>query len=385
VTGPLAGVRVVELAGIGAGPFAAMLLADMGADVIRVDRAAAAGLGAVIPPWGDVLARGRRSITLDLKSAAGVDLALRLTDRADVLIESFRQGVAERLGVGPDAVRSRNPGLVYGRMTGWGQDGPWAQRAGHDIDYIALAGALHPIGPADAPPPPPLNLVGDFGGGGMLLALGVVCALVERGGSGQGQVVDAAMIDGAAIQTSMLHGWLAMGLWSTRRESNMLDGGAPFYRTYTCADGEFVAVGALEPQFYAELLARLELDPDEWPQNDLERWPEQAAALAEIFSSRTRDEWSAVFAGSDACVAPVLSLTESADHPHIAARSVFVDHHGVRQPAPAPRFDRTRPELTLPPARPGSHTDEILAELGIDAAERTGLYEAGVVTSSDGG
>jgi alpha-methylacyl-CoA racemase len=384
VPGPLSGLRVIELAGIGAGPFAGMLLADMGADVVRIDRTVPAGLGADIDPSGDVLGRGRRSIAVDLKDPRGLELALRLADTADALIEAFRPGVAERLGLGPHVLHARNPRLVYGRMTGWGQEGPWAPRAGHDIDYIALAGALHPIGPAAAPPPPPINLVGDFGGGGLLLAFGVVCALVERGSSGKGQVVDAAMIDGAAIQTAMLHGMLALGAWSTQRESNLLDGAAPFYRTYTCADGEHIAVGALEPQFYAELLERLELPPEEWPQHDLSRWPEQTAALAELFATRTRAEWAERFAGSDACVAPVLSLSEAGDHPHMAARKVIVDHHGVRQPAPAPRFDRTPAALTGPPVVPGRHTDEVLSALGLSAAERSSLRAAGVISDSEG-
>ena len=379
-------MRVVELAGIGPGPFAGMLLADMGADVVRVDRAAAARArggalgpaGADGPVW-DVLARGRRSVAVDLKDPRGVDVVLRLADRADVLIEGFRPGVTERLGLGPDACLERNPRLVYGRMTGWGQEGPQAQAAGHDITYLALAGALHPVGPADRPPPPPVNYVADFGGGGAFLAFGVACALVERAASGRGQVVDAAMVDGAAAISGMVHGMLAGGLWADRREANLLDGAAPFYRCYRTADDRFVAVGALEPQFHAELLRVLDLDPGRWPQHDRERWPQQTEALAAIFATRSRDEWAAVFDGVDACVAPVLSLTEAPEHPHLRARGTFVEHEGLRQPAPAPRFSRSRPALSRPPVLPGQHTDEVLAEAGTGEKEVAALREAGVV------
>jgi alpha-methylacyl-CoA racemase len=355
----------VELAGIGPGPFAAMLLSDLGADVVRVDRAGhVPPAGANLQPGQDVLSRGRRSIGIDLKNAGGVEVVLRLVESADVLLEGFRPGVAERLGLGPDVCQERNQRLVYGRMTGWGQDGPWAARAGHDLNYIALAGALHPIGYADRPPPVPLNFIGDFGGGGMLLAFGIACALVERATSGHGQVVDAAMVDGAAIQTAMFHGMLAMGMWGAQREANLLDGGAPFYRCYACADGGYVAVGALEPQFYAELLARLELDPQQWPQNDRDRWAEQTTALAGIFATRSRDDWAVVFEGSDACVAPVLTLTEAGDHPHMAARGTFVEANGHRQPAPAPRFSRSPGAIKGPPVLAGTHTNAILAEAG---------------------
>ena len=378
--GPLAGVRVLEIAAIGPGPFAGMLLSDLGADVIRVDRAGSVPpAGANLQPGMDVLARGRRSVGVDLKHPQGVATVLRLIQDADVLLEGFRPGVTERLGIGPDVCLERNPKLVYGRMTGWGQDGPLALRAGHDLNYIALAGALHPIGPADQPPPVPLNFVGDFGGGGMLLALGVVCALVERGASGRGQVVDAAMVDGAAIQTAMFHGMLAMGMWTSQRESNLLDGGAPFYRCYTCADDQFVAVGALEPQFYAELLARLELEPEQWPQHDAAAWPAQAEAMAEIFRTRSREEWAEVFAGSDACVAPVLTLEEARTHPHLAARATFVEAAGTAQPAPAPRFSRTPGAIAGPPVLPGQQTDEILSAAGLTAAEIADLREAGAV------
>ncbi len=375
--GPLQGVRVVEIAGIGPGPFAGMMLADAGADVLRVDRVS--HVHAAADPAHDVLSRGRRSVAVDLKQPDGAEVVLALVAGADALIEGFRPGVAERLGIGPDACLARNPALVYGRMTGWGQDGPWAARAGHDLDYIALAGALHPVGPADAPPPPPLNYVGDFGGGGLLLAFGLVSAVLAARTSGRGQVVDAAMIDGAAAQTAMVHGMLAAGLWRDEREANLLDGAAPFYRTYRCADGRFLAVGALEPQFYAELLDRLGLDPDEWPQHDQSRWPAQRARLAERFATRTRAEWMAVFDGSDACVAPVLSLGEAPDHPHHRARATFVRHDGAVQPGPAPRFSGTPSQLRTGPPAPGAHTDDVLALAGYDPAAVTRLRAAGVV------
>lgn len=375
--GPLHGVRIVEIAGIGPGPFAAMMLADAGAEVVRVDRAS--HVGAVDGPSQDILARGRRSIGVDLKSPDGVEVVLRLVTEADALLEGFRPGVAERLGIGPDVCLERNPGLVYGRMTGWGQQGPWAPTAGHDIDYIALAGALHPVGPAADPPPPPLNYVGDFGGGGLLLAFGITCALLESRASGQGQVVDAAMIDGAAAQTAMFHGLAAAGLWRDEREANLLDGAAPFYRTYTCADGRFIAVGALEPQFYAELLDRLDLDPRAWPQHDQAQWPAQRERLAQLFATRTRDEWMARFEGSDACVAPVLSLTEAPAHPHHRARGTFVHEAALTQPAPAPRFSRTPTHVPGPPSQPGSHTDDVLADAGFGPDEIARLRQAGTV------
>ena len=378
--GPLTGIRVVELAGIGPGPFAAMLLSDLGADVVRIDRAGSVPpAGANLQPGQDVLSRGRRSLGVDLKNPDGVAVVLRLLESADVLLEGFRPGVAERLGLGPDVCLQRNPRLVYGRMTGWGQEGPLAARAGHDINYIALAGALHPIGYADRPPPVPLNFIGDFGGGGMLLAFGIACALVERMSSGQGQVVDAAMVDGAAIQTAMFHGMLAMGMWNAHREANLLDGGAPFYRCYECADGGYVAVGALEPQFYAELLARLALDPAEWPQHERDLWPHQTRRLAGIFMTRSRDDWSVVFDGADACVAPVLTLAEAGDHPHMVARDTFVQANGHRQPAPAPRFSRSPGAIQGPPVLAGTHTDEILAEAGFDDEETAALRQERVV------
>jgi len=342
MAGPLAGTRVLELGGIGPGPFAGMVLSDLGADVIRVERPC--GASAFVPgldPAGDVLLRGRRLVALDLKRPADLELALRAVERADVLIDPFRPGVAERLGLGPDEALARNERLIYGRITGWGQSGPWATAAGHDINYVALAGPLAAMGRAGSPPAPALNLVGDFGGGGMLLALGVVAALLERAASGAGQVVDAAMVDGVALQYAAIMGFRAMGLWDDRRESNFIDGGAPYYDTYECADGRFVAVGALEPQFYAELLTQLGLDPAEWPQEDRARWPALRERLAAIFRSRTRDEWDAALGGSDACFAPVLSGEEAAAHPQNAVREVYTEVGGVLQPSPAPRFSRT--------------------------------------------
>jgi alpha-methylacyl-CoA racemase len=368
--GPLAGLKVVELAGIGPGPFAAMLLADLGAEVVRVDRP---GGGGLIPAEMDVLARGRRSIAVDLKNPSGAEAVLRLAERADVLIEGFRPGVAERLGVGPEACHARNPRLIYGRMTGWGQDGPLAPRAGHDIAYIAITGVLHAIGRAGGPPQVPLNLVGDFGGGGMYLVVGVLAALWESARSGRGQVVDAAIVDGAAHLAAGIYGMLGAGLWHDQRGVNTLDTGAPFYDVYATADGGYVAVGAIEPQFYAELLARLGLTEEEAPQTAAE----SRQRFAEVFRTRTRDEWTTVFEGSDACVAPVLSMTEAAGHPHLAARGTFVDCDGVVQPAPAPRFSRTEAVLGTPPAPAGTHTREVLADWDVAGADE--LIAAGAV------
>jgi alpha-methylacyl-CoA racemase len=376
--GPLDGVRVVELAGIGPGPFAAMMLGDLGADVIRVDRVTRTGS---IPDAFAVLsARNRRSIAVDLKQSAGRDVVLRLVEDADVLVEGFRPGVAERLGLGPEECRSRNPRLVYGRMTGWGQTGPKAEEAGHDIDYIALTGALGAIGRAAERPVPPLNLVGDNGGGGMLLAVGVLAALVERQTSGRGDVIDAAMVDGAALLMSPIYQLLAMGAWQEDRGSNLLDGGAPFYDTYETADGRAVAVGPLEPQFYMELVTGLGLDLAELPpQFDPGSWPEIRERFAAAFATRSRDEWADHFAGSDACVAPVLDMAEAPHHPHNRARSVFVDVGGTLEPAPAPRFARSMPQNPAPPVAPGAHTDQILAAAGFDAEEIARLHESGAV------
>jgi alpha-methylacyl-CoA racemase len=374
--GPLQGVRVIELASLAPAPFACMMLADLGADVIRVDRPAGAGGEATIDP----LCRSRRSIGLNLKDPGGVDVLLRLVDTADVFIEGFRPGVTERLGFGPDICLERNPGLIYGRMTGWGQEGPMAQMAGHDINYIAIAGALDPVGRAGERPLPPLNLVGDFGGGGMLLAVGVLAALYERSRSGQGQVVDAAMVDGAALLTSFIHGMRGQGLWQDARGTNLLDSGAPFYDTYETADGLFMSVGALEPQFYAALLRGLGLEDEDLPgQLDRDRWPETRARFTEVFKRRTRDEWTEIFDGTDACVAPVLGLGEAPAHPHATARTGFVDVGGLTQPAPAPRFSRTAAAAPAPPVRAGEHTDVALAELGLSEPEISELRERGAI------
>jgi alpha-methylacyl-CoA racemase len=368
MAGPLHGLRVVELAGIGPGPFAAMLLADLGADVVRVDRVGTASpIGA--DPVGDLLNRGKRSIAVDLKQPAGVQTVLGLAGLAHALIEGWRPGVAERLGVGPDAVLARNPALVYGRMTGWGQHGPLATTAGHDVDYIALAGALDPIGPAGGPPQIPVNLIGDFGGGSLYLVVGILAALREADRTGRGQVVDAAIVDGTAHLTTMLHGMRAMGLWQDRRGANLLDGGAPFYAVYETADARHMAVGALEPQFYAELLRRLDLgDADLSGQYDTERWPQLRRRLAERFATRTRAEWTTHFAGSDACVTPVLTPGEAVGDPHLRARGTFVERHGTIQPAPAPRFSVTPAQLTGPPPLPGQHGREILDDWGVQDA-----------------
>jgi alpha-methylacyl-CoA racemase len=376
--GPLDGVRVIEIASLAPAPFGCMVLADLGADVLRVDRRDRSG-GQALPPV-DPLGRSRQSIRLNLKDPAGLDVLLRLTDGADVLVEAFRPGVAERLGFGPDVCAARNPRLVYARMTGWGQDGPLAETAGHDIDYIAVSGSLDPIGRAGERPLPPLNLVGDFGGGGMLLAVGVLAALLERERSGLGQVVDAAMVDGSALLASFLYGLRAAGAWQDERGTNVLDGGAPFYDTYATADGRYLAVGALEPKFFAELLARLGIDETSLPaQYDRSGWPELRARLTEAFAGRTQAEWVEHFAGSDACVAPVVSPQEAPGHPHNAARKTFIDVGGVTQPAPAPRFSRTACDPPSPPARPGADTDDVLAGLGITAAGITSLRDRGAV------
>jgi alpha-methylacyl-CoA racemase len=379
--GPLAGLKVIEIAGIGPGPFCGMMLADMGADVVRVDRANNVAGGDPAHPPADLLNRGRRSIGVDLKNPDGVETVLKLVESADALIEGFRPGVTERLGLGPDVCLERSPRLVYGRMTGWGQDGPYASAAGHDINYIALAGALAHIGRAGAPPTPPLNLVGDFGGGGLLLAFGIACGLFETSRSGQGQVVDAAMIDGAANLMAMFWGFRAMGIWSPERGTNLLDTGAHFYDVYECADGGFVSIGSIEPQFYAELLKRtgLDGDPELAGQMDRSTWPALKAKLAEVFRSRTRDEWCDEMEATDVCFAPVLSMDEAASHPHNVARGTFETRDGVVQPAPAPRFSRTAPELDRPPAFPGQHTDEVLADWGFAEDEVAALRAAGAV------
>ncbi|MGH9059384.1 MAG: CaiB/BaiF CoA transferase family protein [Acidimicrobiales bacterium] len=380
MSGPLTGFRVVEVAGIGPGPFAAMMLSDMGADVLRVDRASAVAGGDPDRPPLDLLTRGRRSVGIDLKHPEGPATVLRLVARADALIEGFRPGVAERLGIGPEPCLAANSRLVYGRMTGWGQEGPYAAAAGHDIDYIALAGALAPIGGPGRPPAIPLNLVGDFGGGGMVLAFGLVCGMLEASRSGRGQVVDAAMVDGAAALTTMFHGLSAMGIWNEERGTNFLDGGAHFYQVYETADGRHVAVGAIEPQFYAQLLLLTGLDGEDLPhQMDRSAWPEMRERMAGIFRSKTRDEWCTAMEGSDACFAPVLSLEEAPRHAHNAARGTFVEVAGTVQPAPTPRFSRTPGSVARPPAHPGQHTEEALADWGLEPGEVAGLRRAGAV------
>ncbi|HEX6675571.1 MAG TPA: CaiB/BaiF CoA-transferase family protein [Actinomycetes bacterium] len=374
--GPLDGVRVVELAGIGPGPFCAMLLADMGAEVLRVDRPAA-GRGM----WPPLMTRGRRSVTVDLKHPEGAEVVRRLADAADVLLEGFRPGVAERLGLGPAACLARNPRLVYGRMTGWGQDGPWSQMAGHDINYLALAGALHPLGRRGEAPLPPLNLLGDFGGGGMLLAFGVACALLEAGRSGRGQVVDAAILDGSALLTTMVHELAGLGMWRWERGVNLLDGGAPFYGVYETADGGHVAVGALEPEFYRELLALLGLDGEQDlpAQLDRERWPELRERIAAAIRSRSRDEWAALAEGRDACLTPVLSPAEAPEHPHNRERGVFAATADGPRPAPAPRFDRTPAAAPGPVPTPGGDTDAALPDWGFTRDEVAALRAAGAL------
>ncbi|MFD6169335.1 CaiB/BaiF CoA transferase family protein [Streptomyces coeruleorubidus] len=355
--GPLTGVRVVELAGIGPGPFAAMLLADLGADVVRVDRPGGPGLA--IDPAYDVTNRNKRSVVVDLKAPDGPDRVLDLAARADVLVEGYRPGVAERLGVGPEPCHARNPALVYGRMTGWGQDGPLADRAGHDIAYIAPTGTLGMIGRPDEPPAVPANLLGDYAGGSLYLVVGVLAALHHARATGTGQVVDAAIVDGVSHLATMIHGMLAAGGWQDRRGANLLDGGCPYYGTYETADGRYMAVGALEPQFYEEFLALLGIEDQAAARKDVTRWGELREQVAARFKTRTRDEWTAVFDGTDACVAPVLSLREAPHHPHLAARGTFTDHGGITQPAPAPRFSTTPTSVRTGPARPGADTADV--------------------------
>ncbi|MFD7874446.1 CaiB/BaiF CoA transferase family protein [Streptomyces sp. NPDC059766] len=363
--GPLSGVRVVELAGIGPGPFAAMLLADLGADVVRVDRPGGPGLG--VAPEYDVTNRNKRSVVVDLKADGGPARVLDLASRADILIEGYRPGVAERLGVGPEACHAVNPRLVYGRMTGWGQQGPLAHRAGHDIAYIALTGTLGMIGEPDRPPAVPANLVGDYAGGSLYLVVGVLAALHHARAGGGGQVVDAAIVDGAAHLTAMIHGMVAAGGWQDRRGANLLDGGCPYYGTYETADGGHMAVGALEQQFYEEFLDLIGLKDFASARKDWTRWGELREAVAARFRTRTRDEWTAVFEGSDACVAPVLSLREAPHHPHLAARGTFTDHGGITQPAPAPRFSATPTTVRSGPAQPGADTAAVARDWQIPA------------------
>jgi alpha-methylacyl-CoA racemase len=377
--GPLAGIRVLEFEAIGPGPFAGMLLADLGADVLVVDRPADTDLGLKRERWYDVMMRGKRSVTLDLKEKNGAQTALQLVSKADALIEGFRPGVMERLGLGPEAALARNPKLVYGRMTGWGQDGPLAARAGHDINYIALAGVLHAFGRRGEAPVPPLNLVGDFGGGGMLLALGIACALLEAGRSGKGQVVDAAMVEGASLLAAMFHGFLKAHQWSEIRGANVLDTGAPWYDVYETRDGKYVSVGAIEAKFYQDLLSRLGLEGRELPgQYERARWPELHDLFRSKFKEKTRTEWCKMFEGSDACFAPVLAFSEAREHPHNKARKAFVEVGKVEQPAPAPRFSRTPGAVRRAPPERGEGGLAALADWGFSDAEVERLRSAGL-------
>ena len=373
-SGPLTGLRVLEFAGLGPAPFCCMLLSDLGADVVRIDRA-----GKDPGILDAIILRGRRSIALDLKSAAGVQTARALSARADILIEGFRPQVMERLGLGPQKLLQSNPKLVYGRMTGWGQTGPYAHTAGHDINYIALSGALHPIGRRGEAPVPPVNFVGDFGGGGMMLAFGVCAAVIEARTSGKGQVVDAAMTDGSALLTTMFHGLVATGAWTTERGTNLLDTGSHMYDVFECADGEYISLGSLEPQFYAEMCERLGIPIDEMPEYDRPRWPEFKERIRAVVLTRTRAEWCELLEGTDVCFAPVLSLTEAPAHPHNVARSTFVEVAGVTQPAPAPRFSRTPGAVRRPPSAAGQHTDESLTEWGFTAARIATLRASGAI------
>lgn len=379
--GPLEGVKVIELAGIGPGPFAAMMLSDMGATVIRVERSGSVRGGDPADPPKDSLTRGRQSIGVDLKNPEGIETVMKLVEQADVIMEGFRPGVTERLGLGPDDCLARNPAIVYGRMTGWGQEGPYASAAGHDINYIALAGALEPIGRAGEKPTPPLNLVGDFGGGGMFLAFGIACALLEAKNSGKGQVVDAAMVDGAATLMSMFWGMKAMGFWQPERGTNMLDTGAPFYDVYETSDNKFISIGSIEPQFYSELLRLSGLgELDDFPnQMDRGQWPAMKETVAEIFMRKTRDEWCELMEHTDVCFAPVLSMEEATEHPHNVERGTFTEVGGVTQQSPAPRFSRTKPEIQGPASHPGQHTDQVLADFGFDADAVAQLRESGAI------
>ena len=380
MSGPLDGVRIIELAGLGPAPFAGMMLADAGADIIRIDRSDRASYPPNTAPHVDLMNRGRRSVAVDLKHPDGVALVLRLLDGADGLMEGFRPGVAERLGLGPDTCLERNPRLVYGRMTGWGQEGPMASTAGHDIDYIALAGALEPMGRVGERPLPPLNLVGDFGGGGMLLAFGMCAAIIGARQTGAGQVIDAAMVDGAASLMTMTYTLMSAGIWKDQRGTNLLDTGAHFYEVYETSDGGYFALGAIEPQFYAELLRRLGLDGEALPdQMDREAWPQMKERFAALFATKTRKEWEVIFEGSDACAAPVLSPVEAPDHPHMKARGTFTEVAGVVQPSPSPRFLGTPGAIRRPPPNPGQNGDEALADWGLEATEVADLRRSGAI------
>ena len=378
--GPLSGIKVVEMAGIGPGPMCAMLLADMGAEVVRIDRMQDAGLGIKRDPRFDLMNRGRRNVAIDVKSAAGRDAVLRLTEQANAIIEGFRPGVMERLGLGPDVCLARNPALVYGRMTGWGQNGTVAHTAGHDINYIALTGALNAVGEHGGPPVVPLNLFGDFGGGALYLAFGVACGIIEARQSSQGQVVDAAMTDGCASLMTMFYGMMANGAWTDARGSNAVDGASHFYTVYETKDGKHVSIGSIEAKFYAELLEKTGLTNTDMPaQFDKAKWTAMKQRFAEVFKTKTRDEWTAIMEGSDVCFAPVLNFSEAPLHPHNVARQTFVTVDGVVQPAPAPRFSRTVPEIQRPPASRGEHTEEALSDWGFGTDELSALRSEGAI------
>lgn len=378
--GPLAGYKIVEMGGIGPGPMCAMLLADLGADIVRIDRLSDPGLGSMPSSRNSLLMRSRRSIAVDTKSEAGREVVLKLIEQADGLIEGFRPGVMERMGLGPDDALKRNPKLVYGRMTGWGQDGPMAQAAGHDINYIALSGVLHAIGRKGEAPVPPLNLVGDFGGGALYLALGLVCGILEAQKSGKGQVVDTAMVDGAASLMTMFYGLMAAGNWKDERGVNILDTGTHYYDVYETSDGKHISLGSIEKKFYEELLERTGLDKEDLPpQMDPKSWPVIKARLTEVFKTKTRDEWDEIMLGTDVCYAPVLSIVEATQHPHNIHRKTFVEYDGIVQPAPAPRFSRTEPAIQSPPCLPGEHTTEALRDWGITDDTIEELQRAGVI------
>ena len=379
--GPLKGVKIVELAGIGPGPMCAMLLADMGADIVRVDRTEDAKLGMGHDPKGELRNRSRPNVAVNLKTPEGVETVLRLIDQADGLIEGYRPGVMERLGLGPDVCLKRNPKLIFGRMTGWGQTGPLAHVAGHDINYISIVGALHAIGPKDGPPVVPLNLVGDFGGGGLYLAMGLLAGIIEARTSGKGQVIDCAMTEGAASLMTMFYGLKAMGRWKETRESNTIDGGAHYYNVYQAKDGKYVSIGCGEARFYALMLEKIGLGDAQYlpEQLDQTQWPAMKQRLQKIFLTKTRDEWAALMEGTDACFTPVLNYEESIKHPHNVARNAFVTVDGFTQPAPAPRFDRTRSEIRMPPSVQGEDTDVTLKAWGFSNSEIAALHKAGAI------
>lgn len=382
--GPLNGLKIIEVGAIGPVPFCGMLLSDMGADVLRIDRTAASGLGiGQRETRFEVLGRGRRSISVDLKHPDGVETVLRLCEQADAIMEGFRPGVAERLGIGPEACQGRNARLVFGRMTGWGQDGPISLAAGHDINYIALSGVLHAIGTRDSGPVPPLNLTGDFGGGAMFLAFGLLAAIWEAQRSGQGQVVDVSMVEGSAYLQAAIYGMHAAGYWVDKRGENVLDTGAPYYNVYETSDGKWVSIGSIEPKFYEELLEKSGLaDADLPAQNERDKWPQMTQAFAEVFKQKTRDEWCAIMEGSDICFAPVLSMAEVPNHPQNAARGSFVDLAGVTQPGPAPKFSRTRPEIQRDPPRLGEHTEQGLQDWGFSGDDIAALKASGAIVQN---